>query len=71
MQINPSELIHRGNIAYHVTNDIIDDMMILDFLGGYKDKNIQELIDDGWSFVCDKRDYQLGQIYKQGENNGS
>jgi hypothetical protein len=61
MVVQPDQLILDGYVAYAVCNGKIIDSMIMtemhDRLNGYKGKLVQELIDDGWNFVCDKLDY--------------
>ena len=59
--MKPANIIKSGCVAYHIFGGIIDDKMVLVPIGGYKGKRCQELIDDGWSFVCRTPEYKVGQ----------
>lgn len=65
MPLKPSDLIPKYSYAYHIGSGHIDDVM---FMGsnsrGYKGKLVQDLINDGWSFVCATKDYNKGDVCK-------
>lgn len=56
-----TDIIKAGCVAYHISGGKIDDKMVLVPVGGYDGKPCQELIDDGWSFVCRTLEYKVGQ----------
>ncbi|MBF0554496.1 MAG: hypothetical protein HQK96_08090 [Nitrospirae bacterium] len=60
MPVPVTDEIKVGFVSYHVKDGKIDDLMILDTLGGYEGETVQKLIDDGWSFVSATRKFELG-----------
>jgi len=65
MPAKPNDFIKKGFVAYHISGGKIDDKMVLRTLNGYEGKRCQELVDDGWSFVCDTAKYKMGQKTKR------
>jgi len=54
-------IIKPGFVAYHLSNGKIDKLMVLaKDCGGYKDQPCQMLVDDGWSFVCRTKKFNIG-----------
>ncbi len=64
-RLKPTDIIKKGYYAYHVTCGKVDDFLgMLGDLAGYKDKLCQELVDDGWDFVCSFKKYKKGDKTK-------
>ena len=60
-KLPPDTIIQTGFVAYHVNDSkIVDDVMVLNTLGGYANSPVSELSRDGWTFVCDSKKYQMG-----------
>ena len=62
INIKPTDIIQKGWVAYHMLGNKIDDLMVMNGdLGGYANTPAQQLVDDGWSFVCRTKRYKKGQ----------
>ena len=59
--LKSTDIIKPTYYAYHIgPGNKIDDVMTR-IGGGYTGKPVQQLIDDGWSFVCRSKKYKKGQ----------
>lgn len=63
--LKPTDLIRKGYYGYHVHAGKIDDVMsFLSGCGDYEGKPCQQLVDDGWDFVCSFKKYKKGDNTK-------
>ena len=63
MLLKPSDLIPKYSYAYHVGNGYVDDVIYMGANSrGYKGKLVQDLINDGWSFVMSTKRYNKGDL---------
>lgn len=61
MKLKTTTIIPVGAVAYHISNGKIDDCLCMgNTLGGYLGKPVQNLVNDGWSFVCAKKEFKKG-----------
>lgn len=61
MILAPINIIKAGMVAYHLKGNKIDDSMrMTGDCGGYKDKQVAQLMRDGWTFVCSNNQFKKG-----------
>ena len=62
MVLKLDKIIDGHEFAYHVSGTVVDDIMPMcpNRNNSYIGQMVNELIRDGWSFVCSARDYKMG-----------
>jgi len=65
MAIKPSTIIKPSFVAYFIVGGKVKDLMTFGKdCGGYNNRPCQELIDDGWNYICETKKYTKGQKVK-------
>lgn len=63
--LKQTDIVQKGYVAYAVKGGKIEDLMVIPKSGGYDGKCCQELVDDGWHFVCSGKKYKIGAKTKR------
>ena len=61
-KLKATDIIKPSHVAYHICGGVVDDVMpmVKSDRNFYLGKPVQQLIDDGWSFVCSSKDFKKG-----------